>query len=100
MPVAWAFGVVKCTQHGIDAGLIASALLLEPVQHIAVQAKRDDLLAGWDRYTRTGPVNIERHSIRVVGNGLCDVLLGHGIKARKIGSAFPALRLVSRYVRS
>ena len=77
------------TQHRIDAALIAFALALEEVEHVFVDANGDRLLPR--RYHQNGvrPVDVDRHRIGIVGDGLGDVLVRQGVEARPVSLALP-----------
>ena len=79
--------VTECTKNGIDSGLIARALSLEPLQHVLIYTKRNcrlwrlQLQPAADNATH----NVAHLCLRVVGRRCalagaeaCEVSLGLG----------------------
>ena len=77
------------TQHRVDAALIAVALALEIVEHVFIDTNGDRLLPRRYNENRIRPVEIDRHGVRVVGDGLGDVFVCQRIDARPVSLALP-----------
>src|SRR5580704_15264989 len=80
-----ALALVKGTQYGVDAGLISSAPLLEPVEHVPVEPERYGILARRNNQARLCPIQIKRSCVGIVGNRFRNVLVRNGIQPGIVG---------------
>lgn len=71
-------------QHRIHPSLIACAFVPEEIEHVFIDADRDGFLLRRNHENGFRPVEIERHCVGVVANGLLDFFIGERVNCGPI----------------